>query len=153
MSAVESAAHQRVRPGLSPTGGLTPSPALACGPSAKILDATASAVFSRRRKDEYDSLLLVSEIRSCRVSYQDSDGIRHSVEVTAETLYEAAVLGIKALQLANWSSAPIMIDITVRAPETTHTIKTTALSSWLSGHGRSPREQMLKVRLRQLLGQ
>ena len=66
-------------------------------------------------------------------SYQDSDGIRHSVEVTAETLYEAAVLGIKALQLANWSSAPIMIDITVKAPETTHTIKTTALSSWLSG--------------------
>ena len=99
------------------------------------------------------SLLLVPKIRSCRVSYQDSDGIRHSVEVTAETLYEAAVLGIKALQLANWSSAPIMIDVTVKAPETTHTIKTTALSSWLSGHGRSPREQMLKVRLRELLGQ
>ena len=89
----------------------------------------------RRIKHEYGSLLLAPEIRSCRVSYQDSDGIRRSVEVTAETLYESAVLGIKALELANWSSAPIMIDVTVKAPETTHTIKTTALSSWLSGHG------------------
>ena len=134
---------------------MTPSRVLGSEPAARILDATVelSRPQYRRIKGEYDSLLLVPEIRSCRVSYQDPDGIRHSVEVTAETLYEAAVLGIKALQLANGSSAPIMIDVTVKAPETTHTIKTTALSSWLSGHGRSPREQMLKVRLRELLGQ
>jgi hypothetical protein len=58
-----------------------------------------------------------------------------------------------SLQTGAALQSPIMIDITVKAPETTHTIKTTALSSWLSGHGRSPREQMLKVRLRELLGQ
>ena len=37
--------------------------------------------------------------RTCRVSFMDTENIRHSVEVTASTLYEAAVLasGIPAL--------------------------------------------------------
>ena len=33
--------------------------------------------------------------RSCFVSFTDSYGLQHSVEVTAESLYEAAVLAIK----------------------------------------------------------
>jgi len=77
------------------------------------------------------------EIRSCRVSYQDQEGIRHSVEVTAETLYEAAVLGMKALQVGR-NAPTLTIVVTVKAPETTHTIRTPALSEWLSRTGRSP---------------
>jgi hypothetical protein len=77
------------------------------------------------------------EIRSCRVSYQDQEGIRHSVEVTAETLYEAAVLGMKALQVER-NAPTLTIDVTVKAPETTHTIRTAALSEWLSRTGKSP---------------
>ena len=41
------------------------------------------------------------ELRSCRVSYQDSDGIGHSVEVTAETLYEAAILGMTLFNVSD----------------------------------------------------
>lgn len=47
--------------------------------------------------------------------------------MTAETLYEAAVLGMKALQVGR-NAATLTIDVTVRAPETTHTISTAALS-------------------------
>jgi hypothetical protein len=94
------------------------------------------------------------ELRSCRVSYQDLEGIKHSVEVTAETLYEAAVLGMRALQVSGWMDAPnLMIDVTVRAPETTHTIRNAALAAWLSCAGKSPREQVLKSRLRELVRQ
>jgi hypothetical protein len=32
--------------------------------------------------------------RSCLVSFADSEGIRHAVEVAASSLYEAAALGI-----------------------------------------------------------
>ena len=68
------------------------------------------------------------ELRSCRVSYQDSDGIRHSVEVTAETLYEAAVVGMTTLRAAGWMDAPnLTIEVTVKAPET-HTRSTAAYS-------------------------
>lgn len=42
----------------------------------------------------------VPELRSCVVTYQDTEGVKHSVEVTAESLYEAAILGMKALKAA-----------------------------------------------------
>ena len=35
--------------------------------------------------------------KACRVSVKDLDGVRHRVEVQADSLYEAAVLGLKAL--------------------------------------------------------
>ena len=92
------------------------------------------------------------ELRSCRVSYQDGDGIRHSVEVTAETLYEAAVLGMTALRAAGWINAPnLMVEVTVKAPETTHSISNAILAAWLSRAGKSPREQALKSRLLELM--
>jgi len=92
------------------------------------------------------------ELRSCRVSYQDGDGIRHSVEVTAETLYEAAVLGMTALRAAGWINAPnLRIDVTVKTPETTHSIGNAVLAAWLSRAGKSPREQALKSRLLELM--
>lgn len=34
-------------------------------------------------------------MRSCIVSYLDTDGIRHSVEVHLDSLYEAVVLAVK----------------------------------------------------------
>ena len=33
--------------------------------------------------------------RVCIVSFEDWDGMEHAVEVSAETLYEAAALGLK----------------------------------------------------------
>lgn len=88
------------------------------------------------------------ELRSCQVSYQDLDGIRHSVGVTAETLYEAAVLGMIALRATGWMNAPnLTIEVTVKAPETTHSISNAVLTAWLSRAGKSPREQALKSRL------
>lgn len=35
---------------------------------------------------------------SCIVSYLDIEGLRHTVEVEAETLYEAAVLAIRTFR-------------------------------------------------------
>ena len=92
------------------------------------------------------------ELRSCRVSYQNGDGIRHSVEVTAETLYEAAVLGMTALRAGGWINAPnLTIEVTVKAPETTHSLSNAVLAAWLSRAGKSPREQALKSRLLELM--
>ena len=94
----------------------------------------------------------MSELRSCRVAYRDSDGIRHSVEVTAETLYEAAVLGMTTLRAAGWMDAPnLTIEVTVKAPETTQSINSGVLAAWLSRSGKSPREQALKSRLLDLV--
>jgi hypothetical protein len=45
---------------------------------------------------------LAMEIRSCRVTIADMDGVAHTVEVTAATLFEAVALGLKQLQGNEW---------------------------------------------------
>jgi hypothetical protein len=42
------------------------------------------------------------EVKSCRVTISDMEGVAHTVEVTAATLYEAVALGLKQLQANEW---------------------------------------------------
>ena len=68
--------------------------------------------------------------------------------MTAETLYEAAVLGVTALRAAGWTDAQnLTIEVTVKAPERAHSIKSGVRAAWLSRSGKSPREQALKSRI------
>ena len=41
-------------------------------------------------------------LRSCRVTIQDMDGVSHTVEVTATTLYEAVAQGLAAIRGSEW---------------------------------------------------
>ena len=41
-------------------------------------------------------------VRSCRVSVEDMQGITHTVDVTAESLYEAVAQGLAALRGREW---------------------------------------------------
>jgi hypothetical protein len=97
----------------------------------------------------------VPDLRSCVVSFRDAAGIHHSVEVSAESLYEAAALGIKAFQSAQlmpaeWGPAT-ELEILTRPPAVRHAVTVCRFQAWLSGAGRSPKEQALKSRLRELL--
>jgi hypothetical protein len=51
--------------------------------------------------NEYATLPLMS-VRSCRVTIRDLEGIEHSAEVTAESLYEAVALGLRAIRQCSW---------------------------------------------------
>jgi hypothetical protein len=98
----------------------------------------------------------VSELRTCKVSYLDSEGIEHAVQVTAETLFEAAALALVAFRNADLlaSGAPgqaSRLTIRVSAPVATHTVSMQRLAAWLGGAGRTPKEQALKARLNDLL--
>ena len=42
------------------------------------------------------------EVKSCRVTTSDMEGVAHTVEVTAATLYEAVALGLRQLQGNEW---------------------------------------------------
>jgi hypothetical protein len=41
-------------------------------------------------------------VRSCRVTIRDLEGIEHTAEVTAESLYEAVALGLRAIRQCSW---------------------------------------------------
>ena len=78
-------------------------------------------------------------------------GLEHSVEVTACSLYETAVLGLKAFressQVEHCGPGPAgPLRVTVKAEES-HEVKVQQLKAWLKSVGKSPREQALKTRL------
>ncbi len=88
---------------------------------------------------------------ACIVSFLDLDGIRHSVEVEAEGLYEASVLGLCAFRKHELEPGGLtQLEVEVRS-SVTHTLTVTKVRDWLQRGVRTPREAVLKERLRSLL--
>ena len=95
----------------------------------------------------------MSELKTCKVAYRDGDGTTHCVEVVASTLYEAAVLGMKAFQIAEWSErSEGFLEVSVSAPAVKHQVSVSKLTAWLQSSGRSPRELGQKSKLKEILG-
>jgi len=94
----------------------------------------------------------VGNRKSCAVSFVDSSGIRHAVEVGAESVYEAAVLALKAFREHDCApGAGAHLEIEVKSPSVRHTIMARKVDEWLSGGARSPSEAIEKRRLKELL--
>ena len=88
---------------------------------------------------------------SCIVSYLDSEGLRHAVEVEAESLYEAVVLGVQAFREHDCDPGEVRpIDVEMRK-SITHTLTLSRVQQWLDGACRSPKEKVNKERLKALL--
>ncbi|MGI9066893.1 MAG: hypothetical protein ACR2HX_10880 [Pyrinomonadaceae bacterium] len=87
----------------------------------------------------------------CSVSYLDTSGIRHTVELEADGLFEAVVLGVAALREHECDPGDVaQIDVEVRK-SIKHSLTLRRLREWLQGASKSPREALLKERLREML--
>jgi hypothetical protein len=108
-----------------------------------------------RTKDEYVTLLHVV-LRTCTVAVRDLRDVEHSIEVTAETLYEAIATALAALQQDNWvgeiGQGFATVTVLVQQPPIKHEVKMKDFVSWLGRQGRSPAEVMLKQKLEKILG-
>jgi hypothetical protein len=94
-------------------------------------------------------------IRTCTVSCEDSDGHQHSLEVTAETLYEAVAQALAAFESNEWVGQigrGHTITVRVQQPAVGHRVRILDFEKWLGTNGKSPAEMVLKSRLRSLLG-
>ena len=93
-------------------------------------------------------------VRPCIVSFKDVSGIRHSAEVEADSLYEAAVLGVQRLSADPWHE-PIgpatVLEVEVRNPGTVHALTFQQVERWLAGATANPNEASKKVKLKMLL--
>ncbi len=92
--------------------------------------------------------------RTCTVSFTDVRGIRHSVELTADSLFVAAAMGLRVLRAGDWHDPPTestVLEVEVRNPGVKHTVSVQQLARWLNGASNSPRESMKKIALRKLL--
>ena len=84
----------------------------------------------------------------CFVSYLDMDGIRLQFEVEAESLYEAAALAIQVFKRHDYEPKGLTsLEIEIRS-SIVHTIKVNQVHEWLNRRGKTPKEVVVKDRLR-----
>jgi hypothetical protein len=92
--------------------------------------------------------------KTCRVSFSDLDGVRHVVEIQAGSLYEAAVLGLKALKKLDWAEAVgpgTRLEIQVIEPPAIHILMVAQLTRWLDRASTNPADALQRKRLKALL--
>jgi hypothetical protein len=88
---------------------------------------------------------------TCVVSYVDMDGLRHTVEVEAGSLYEAAAVSISAFRKHDIYPAGLAeLNVEIRS-SITHTVTVRQLEDWLKQSPRTPKEMATKERLRALI--
>ncbi len=95
----------------------------------------------------------MSDERVCVVKLTDDHGVEHSVKVRAESVYEAALLGLKRLEHVGWESDGSTIGsviVEVWEEPTRHVVHVGKLLSWLKVPGKYPPEEQRKAKVRVL---
>ena len=95
-------------------------------------------------------------LKACTVVVHDLNETAHAIDVTAESLYEAVAQALAALRDRDWvgdiGRGLTTVTVKVRNPEVTHIVKVQDFENWLNRGCKSPKETVLKERLRQMLG-
>jgi len=96
------------------------------------------------------------ELKSCRVTVLDMEGVAHTVEVTASTLYEAVALGLKQIRGNEWvvgmPDAPDTVRVSVKSVAVEHTVKIGEFTAWVKRNGaKSPAEMTRRQKIREIL--
>jgi hypothetical protein len=98
----------------------------------------------------------VPNTQTCRVSFTDGEGIMHAVQVPAASLFEAAALAVAEFRRCGFMNDAALgpatrLTVTVKAPVSVHELPLGKLMSWLESGVKSPREEVLRNRLREVL--
>jgi hypothetical protein len=84
------------------------------------------------------------------------DGVLHTVDVTAMTLYEAVAQGLAAIRGNEWVAGIAeglnAIKVSVSNVRIEHEVKIRDFTKWLEKTGGSPREISERQRIRSILG-
>src|SRR5947199_4168970 len=94
--------------------------------------------------------------RACSVSFKGTSGIRHGVEVEAESLYEAVVKAIALFCHDPWmeqvgTATPLDVEIRQSTVTTKHSVTLKQVESWLASTSTSPYVASKKTRLKMML--
>ena len=90
----------------------------------------------------------------CRVSFTDTDGIAHAVEVQADSLYVAVALAVAEFRLDSATNAPAPITefiVSIHRPAVEHRIRMSQVLKWVEGTKDGPAGVIQRQRVKQLL--
>lgn len=95
-------------------------------------------------------------IRTCKVTIRDLEGIDHTVDVTAETLFEAVALGMSAIRTDQWTTdlpqGLNTVQVQVTNVPVKHEVRMRDFLAWLERTSGSPRELSYRKRIKTILG-
>ena len=95
-------------------------------------------------------------LRTCTVSVKDIRDVEHSVDVAAETLYEAVATALAALRHDNWvgeiGEGLTTVSVLVQQPPVKHEVRMKDFLSWLGRQGGPPAEFILREKVGKILG-
>jgi hypothetical protein len=83
------------------------------------------------------------------------EDISHTVEVTAESLYEAVALGLRAIRGRDWVEGlrdQFKVDVSVSEIPVRHTVEMKEFNAWIARDGGAPRDLVQRKRARTILG-
>jgi hypothetical protein len=87
----------------------------------------------------------------------DIGEVEHTIDVTAETLYEAVATALALLRQDNWvgeiGQGLTTVSVLVQQPPVRHQVKIKDFLAWLERQGGSPAETSLREKLRKMLAQ
>ena len=88
-------------------------------------------------------------MRSCRVSVTGLDGVTHSVDVQASSLFEAASVALTAFrQQPGWATDALTPNarfrVEVQHPPTVHDVPLKAIEQWPPSPATSPKDYFMK---------
>jgi hypothetical protein len=111
---------------------------------------------SRRRiyGEGHVTMPLAIPARDCLVTLTDIRGIRHTVEVRAESLFEAACLALQVLKTDDWMDAvgpATRLEVEVRPPAVKHVVTVQQLQRWADSTATGPEDRLRKHRLKAML--
>lgn len=72
----------------------------------------------------------------CRVSFTDPDGIPHSVEVQADSLYEAVAMAVAEFRADSMTDVPgpmTEFSVAIQRPAVEHRIRLGLVTKWAEG--------------------
>ena len=92
-------------------------------------------------------------VKHCRVTIMDLDGIEHTAQVSAETLFEAVARGLVAIKQQPWAEELVNGSVRVSVLETPveHAVKLQQFRDWLARRGGSPRDITARQRVQAIL--
>jgi hypothetical protein len=94
-------------------------------------------------------------VRRCKVSVADIEGVAHSTEVTAGSLYEAVAAALASLRKDDWvgeiGRGLTTVKVEVQQPPVTHEVRMKDFQAWLERKSGSPAETVLRDKLVKML--
>jgi hypothetical protein len=104
-----------------------------------------------RTKGEYDKIKVMAR---CKVSFTDTNGIPHDVEVHAESLYEAVALAVsefRADELTTDVGPMTEFVVAIQRPAVEHRIRLNQVTQWADSTRDGPAGVIKRQRIKTLL--